>query len=164
MSHPNFIQIGNNRNLLLEWQEKITCKRKLHLDAYYHYSKINTAIGIAIIILSSLTGAAGLGTFHLKNIPIPIIIGVINICTAILSSVQHFCKFSTKAHVNEKISIDFSNLNRVIETILVHDPIENKDVEDICQKYNTIMNNETALPRTLLRQNSAIKKIQFVHT
>ena len=63
----------NERTLLREWQQKATQKRTLHLEAYYHYSRINTAMGISIIILSALTGGAGLGTFHLENVPITVI-------------------------------------------------------------------------------------------
>ena len=152
----------SNRNLLFEWQEKASQKRITHLDAYYHYSKINTAVGITIIILSALTGSAGLSTFHIDSVPIPIIIGIINICTAILSSVQHFCKFSTKAHTNEKISIEFSNLGRNIETLLARTTITDRDVEHICSEYNTIMNNEVGLPRSLIKQN-VVRGERLIH-
>ena len=103
----------NERNLLRDWQQKAIAKRKLHMDAYYHYSRINTAMGITTIILSAITGGTGLGTFHLDNVPMAVIIGIINLITAILSSVQHFCKFAAKSHTNEKVSIEFSNLTDV---------------------------------------------------
>ena len=130
----------NERNLLRDWQQKAIAKRKLHMDAYYHYSRINTAMGITTIILSAITGGTGLGTFHLDNVPMAVIIGIINLITAILSSVQHFCKFAAKSHTNEKVSIEFSNLTRSIESILAKDDITNDDVNHICTQYNTIMN------------------------
>lgn len=157
-------QEKNDRNLLRDWQQKAIAKRKLHMEAYYHYSRINTAMGITIIILSALTGGTGLGTFHLDNVPIAVILGVINIMTAILSSVQHFCKFATKSHTNEKVSIEFSNLNRQIETVLAKTDITNDDVSHICTQFNTIMNSEISLPRSLIRQNSAIQIQHSVDT
>ena len=147
----------NERTLLREWQQKASKRRTLHLEAYYHYSRINTAMGITIIILSALTGGTGLGTFHLENVPIAVIIGIVNLVTAILSSVQHFCKFATKSHLNEKVSIEFSNLSRHIEAILIKHQITHDDVDHICTQYNTIMNDEAVLPRSLIRQNLAIK-------
>ena len=128
---PNKSKIWHNQQakILKDWAEIASSYRWMHYQAYMRYRISNMWYMIPLIIMSTLTGTANIAQ---NSFPPsirssgPLIIGAINLFSAILTTIYQFLKISEYMESHRISSISYGKLARTI-TVELNIPVKDRE-------------------------------------
>ena len=146
------------KTLLHSWQCNIRVRRRLHFLAAKSYHRWNVWTSSIIVFLSSLNG--GVGFFYSgtsmsqeksddERITTSYIISSLNIIIASISAVSQYCPFELKSAQHQHISEQFENLERDIETTLLHDNITKDDMDSLKGIIHCLVEKAPIVPESV---------------
>lgn len=148
----------DQEKILKEWSEKASCYKLMHDRAHKRFWSLNAWFSIPIIIFSTLTGT---GNFAQDSFPenrrtqIIILIGTINLFSAILLSIKAFLNVAEKGEAYRLSSIDWDKLGRKIRVELSKQRIHRQECKsfiEICQEeYNRLIETQLSIPSDIIR-------------
>jgi len=108
--------------LLAKWADKAACYRWLHDESEKKYSRLNMALTIPVIVLSTLTGTANFGLSSMvptsmQNLA-QVGIGGVSLFTGIVSTVANYLRYAQRMESHRGASISWGKLYRKISVEL----------------------------------------------
>ena len=129
---------SNHEDLLIDWADKAKCYKWLHNRAQRKYNCLASWFTIPVIILSTATGTANFAQYRIEDTEVksfaPLVLGCINICTGIVTTVQQFLKINELNEAHRVSSIGWDKLYRNIK-VEISKPIEVRCDIDILIKH-----------------------------
>jgi hypothetical protein len=121
-----------HEDILIDWGDKAKCYKWLHDRSHKKYKCMNTWFTIPVIILSTATGTANFAQYRLNEGDTksyaPIAIGLINIFTGILTTVQQFLKVNELNEAHRVSSVGWDKFYRNVKVELSKHPNEREHV------------------------------------
>jgi len=146
-----------NEDIMIEWCDVAQCYKWLNTRAHQKYSKKHAWFTIPTIVLSTITGTA---SFAQTSLPLnyqpyaPMVIGTINICIGILSTVQQYLKISELNESHRVASIAWDKFARNIKIELAKSPLERMECGQFLkhnrQEYDRLMETSPSIPLDIL--------------
>jgi hypothetical protein len=148
--------------LMAEWSDVASCYRWLHDRTEKKYYKLNLAITIPVIILSTLTGAANfaVGSF----IPpgdtviqgyVSAGLGGLSIFAGILTTLGNFFQYAQKSESNSGASVAWGKFQRLLMVELAINPMDRIDAMDflkICrQDLDRLIEQSPQIPDDVIK-------------
>ena len=154
--------------ILKGWAEISASYRWLHYRTHIRYKIKNYCYMIPIIIMSTITGTAN---FAQGEVPLvfvdyaPLIIGTVNILSAILTTIYQFAKISELMESHRISSINYGKLSRNID-MQINLPEEYRSttgsdfMKDVKAELDRLIDQSQTIPKDLLHRYKiiAIKK------
>lgn len=143
--------------LLRDWAEIASGYRWLHDQAYRKFKKHSLGFTIPVIIMSTVTGTAN---FAQESFPVswqvyvPMVIGMINLIAAIITTISQFLKVNELMEGNRVSSVSFGKLNRNI-TVELNLPHEERssvgsDFLRTCQsEFDRLIEQSPPIPKDI---------------
>lgn len=138
MTSEQICKIGNiswtsyHEDLLIDWADKAKCYKWLHDKSHKNFKCMNTWFTIPVIILSTATGTANFAQYRLEDPETksyaPIAIGIVNIFTGILTTIQQFLRINELNESHRVSSIGWDKFYRNIKVELSKHPDEREHV------------------------------------
>jgi len=142
-----------NEKILVEWCDIAQCYRWLNTRAHAKYSVMHAWFTIPAITLSTISGTA---SFAQTSIPpayqlyAPMVIGTINICIGILTTVQQYLKISELNESHRVLAIAWDKYARNISIELAKLPEERMDAGHFLkmnrQEFDRLMETSPNIP------------------
>lgn len=146
-----------NEIIMVEWCDVAQCYKWLNTRAHAKLSRAHAWFTIPAITLSTITGTA---SFAQSSLPIsmqsysPAVIGTINICIGILSTIQQYLKISELNEAHRVSAISWDKFARNIRIELSKDPDERTDAGQfikICRmEFDRLMETSPAIPQKIV--------------
>ena len=146
-----------NEVIMVEWCDVAQCYKWLNSRAHAKLSNAHAWFTIPAITLSTITGTA---SFAQSSLPVamqayaPAIIGSINICIGILSTIQQYLKISELNEAHRVSAISWDKFARNIRIELAKDPDERTDAGQflkICRmEFDRLMETSPAIPQKVV--------------
>ncbi len=147
-----------HEQILKGWGESAACYRYLHYKAYVKYKKLSFRFTLPIIVLSTLTGTAN---FAQESFPtsirplVPAGIGALNLCAAILTTVQQFLKVNELMESHRVSYIHYGKLARTIRLELTLPVTERghdgNSMVSICRtEYDRLIEQSPPVPADII--------------
>ena len=155
--------------LMAEWTDIAACYRWLHDRAEKKYYKLNLAISIPVIILSTLTGAANfaVGSFipagddAVKGY-VSAGLGGVSIFAGILTTLGNFFQYAQKSESNRVSSIAWGKFNRLLKVELAINPLDRIEAMDflkICrQDLDRLIEQAPQIPDDIIKDFERVFK------
>ncbi len=134
--------------LLADWYQRIRFVQFCHYEAAKLYDRLNYALGIPVIGLSTLVGSSvfsqmGQSIEHWFQVGI----GLTSFLAAVLASLQTFFKFSEKSERHRIAAAKYGALRREIEEILATHPQPDREVVNtLRQKLDRLADEAPPIP------------------
>lgn len=148
-----------NELIMVEWCDVAQCYKWLNSRAHSRYSHLHAWFTIPAIIFSTISGTA---SFAQKNLPekyqvyAPLIIGSINICIGILTTVQQYLKISELNEAHRVSSIAWDKFARNIRIELAKHPDERTDAKTfikVCrQEFDRLMETSPDIQDKIIKE------------
>lgn len=148
-----------NELIMVEWCDVAQCYKWLNSRSHSKYSYMHAWFTIPAIIFSTISGTA---SFAQSSIPLeyqvyaPLIIGTINICIGILTTVQQYLKISELNEAHRVSSIAWDKFARNIRIELSKHPDERTDAKTfikICrQEFDRLMETSPDIKETIIKE------------
>jgi len=148
-----------NENIMIEWCDIAQCYKWLNTRAHQKYSRRHAWFTIPAIVLSTVTGTA---SFAQTSLPIkyqtyaPMVIGSINICIGILTTIQQYLKISELNESHRVSAIAWDKFARNIRIELAKSPLERMDCGQFLkhnrQEYDRLMETSPSIPLDILSE------------
>jgi hypothetical protein len=146
-----------NENIMVEWCDVAQCYKWLNTRAHQKYAKRHAWFTIPAIVLSTVTGTA---SFAQTSLPInyqiyaPMVIGTINICIGILTTIQQYLKISELNEAHRVAAIAWDKFARNIKIELAKSPLERTECGHFLkhnrQEYDRLMETSPSIPIDIL--------------
>lgn len=146
-----------NEIIMVEWCDVAQCYKWLNTRAHAKLSRAHAWFTIPAITLSTITGTA---SFAQSSLPVsmqvysPAVIGTINICIGILSTIQQYLKISELNEAHRVSAISWDKFARNIRIELSKDPDERTDAGQfikICRmEFDRLMETSPAIPQKIV--------------
>lgn len=124
----------DQEELLAEWSDKAACYRWMHDRTEKKFSRLNTAITIPVIILSTLSGTANFGLTSIfppeMSSVATLCIGAVSLITGIISTIGNFLRYAQGMESHRVASISWGKLQRKIAVELALSPHLRSDSMD----------------------------------
>jgi hypothetical protein len=156
---PSLEWTVENENIMIEWCDVAQCYKWLNTRAHQKYSNRHAWFTIPAIVLSTITGTA---SFAQTSLPIkyqlyaPMVIGSINICIGILTTIQQYLKISELNESHRVASIAWDKFARNIRIELAKSPLERMDCGHFLkhnrQEYDRLMETSPSIPLKVLAE------------
>lgn len=148
-----------NEAILIEWCDVAQCYKWLNLRAHAKFSYLHAWFTIPAITLSTITGTASFAQTSLPppyNTYSPMIIGAINICIGILTTVQQYLKISELNEAHRVSMISWDKFARNIRIELAKKPDERDDAGHflkLCRhEYDRLMETSPIIPDEIIKE------------
>ena len=148
-----------NELIMIEWCDVAQCYKWLNSRAHSKYSYMHAWFTIPAIIFSTVSGTA---SFAQSSIPAnfqvyaPLIIGTINICIGILTTIQQYLKISELNEAHRVSSIAWDKFARNIRIELSKHPDERTDAKTfikICrQEFDRLMETSPDIKDIIIKE------------
>lgn len=148
-----------NELIMVEWCDVAQCYKWLNSRSHSKYSYMHAWFTIPAIIFSTISGTA---SFAQSSIPLeyqayaPLIIGTINICIGILTTVQQYLKISELNEAHRVSSIAWDKFARNIRIELSKHPDERTDAKTfikICrQEFDRLMETSPDIKEVIIKE------------
>ncbi len=148
-----------NEAILIEWCDVAQCYKWLNLRSHSKYSYLHAWFTIPAITLSTITGTA---SFAQSSLPppystySPMVIGAINICIGILTTVQQYLKISELNEAHRVSMISWDKFARNIRIELAKKPDERDDAGHflkLCRhEYDRLMETSPIIPDKIVEE------------
>uniref|UniRef100_A0A6C0JW99 SMODS and SLOG-associating 2TM effector domain-containing protein n=1 Tax=viral metagenome TaxID=1070528 RepID=A0A6C0JW99_9ZZZZ len=146
-----------NEDIMIEWCDVAQCYKWLNTRAHQKYSYRHAWFTIPAIVLSTVTGTA---SFAQTSLPTdyqqyaPMVIGTINICIGILTTVQQYLKISELNESHRVAAIAWDKFARNIKIELAKSPLERMECGQFLkhnrQEYDRLMETSPSVPLDIL--------------
>jgi hypothetical protein len=143
---------------MVEWCDIAQCYKWLNSRAHAKLSRAHAWFTIPAITLSTITGTA---SFAQSSLPLsmqtysPAVIGTINICIGILSTIQQYLKISELNEAHRVSAISWDKFARNIRIELSKDPDERTEAGQfikICRmEFDRLMETSPAIPQKIVQ-------------
>lgn len=154
--------VNEHEDILKEWTEKARFYAWMHNKTSYHYSRLNNKLTVPLIILSTLTASANFTLVGNKehtlfyNTFMPLIIGIMSMTSAVLSSLVKFLKSGELAEKHQEIFRKYNNFVRNISLELSLPRDQRKVPYEICNMYRSdferLNNDSPCIPQNIIKQ------------
>lgn len=135
---------AHHEEILIDWADKAKCYHWLHNRCQKKYNALNNWFTIPVIVLSTATGTANLAQYRLTNAEVksyaPFVLGCVNICTGILTTVQQFLKINELNEAHRLSALGWDKLYRNIKVELARHPSEREAVSLLTKTCKEEMN------------------------
>lgn len=164
--------------ILKTWGEAAACYRYMNNQAFLMYKKSSMRYTLPIIVFSTVTGTANFAqsTFPAGVRPlVPLVIGSMNIITAIMTTVMQFLKINELMEGHRAASIQYGKLSRTIRLELSL-PLEERSqhgsemVEHCRAEYDRLIEQSPPIPFSIIQaferafpDDSAFFKPEIMH-
>jgi len=148
---------AENENIMVEWCDVAQCYKWLNTRAHQKYAYRHAWFTIPAIVLSTVTGTA---SFAQTSLPLnyqpyaPMVIGTINICIGILTTVQQYLKISELNESHRVAAIAWDKFARNIRIELAKSPLERMECGHFLkhnrQEYDRLMETSPSIPLDIL--------------
>ena len=142
---------------MVEWCDVAQCYKWLNTRAHQKYSYRHAWFTIPAIVLSTFTGTASFAqtSLPLKYQPYaPMVIGSINICIGILTTIQQYLKISELNESHRVAAIAWDKFARNIRIELAKSPLERTECGHFLkhnrQEYDRLMETTPSIPLDIL--------------
>lgn len=106
--------------LLKRWQRAIRICHKAHIRSAAHMNRRNRAMGIIVVILSTIVGTSVFATLDSSpEVWVKIIVGILSVTAAVFAGLQTFLNYSEKEEMHKQASQKYGSLRRELEEMLV---------------------------------------------
>ena len=156
---PHFDWTVENENIMVEWCDIAQCYKWLNTRAHQIYSRRHAWFTIPAIVLSTITGTAA---FAQTSLPIqyqvyaPMVLGSINICIGILTTIQQYLKISELNEAHRVAAIAWDKFARNIRIELAKSPLERIECGHFLkhnrQEYDRLMETSPSIPILILTE------------
>jgi len=154
---PHLEWTKENEDIMIEWCDVAQCYKWLNTRAHQKYSQKHAWFTIPAIVLSTVTGTA---SFAQTSLPLnyqpyaPMVIGTINICIGILTTVQQYLKISELNESHRVAAIAWDKFARNIKIELAKSPLERMECGHFLkhnrQEYDRLMETSPSIPMDIL--------------
>ena len=111
------------RRLLVEWRDRANVASKTHFAVANRLSSLNMALGIPVVVLTTLVGTSVFATLQeVVNTRMRIFAGVAIVLAAVLASLQTFLSSAERAEKNWAAGEMWSSIRREITEMLALHP------------------------------------------
>ena len=118
--------------LLKKWQHAIRICHKAHVRTAAHMNRRNRALGITVVVLSTIVGTSVFATLDSSpEIWVKILVGILSAMAAVFAGLQTFLNYSEKEEMHKVASQKYGTLRREIEEFLAFP----KGDEDSSEEY-----------------------------
>lgn len=164
--------------ILKTWGEAAACYRYMNNQAFLAYKKSSMRYTLPIIVFSTVTGTANFAqsTFPVGVRPlVPLVIGSLNIITAIMTTVMQFLKINELMEGHRAASIQYGKLSRTIRLELSL-PLEERSqhgsemIEHCRAEYDRLIEQSPPIPFGVIQSferafpdDSAFFKPEIMH-
>jgi hypothetical protein len=148
-----------NEEILVEWCDFAQCYKWLHTRSHNMFSYMHAWFTIPAITLSTISGTA---SFAQSSIPAPfntyapMLIGTINICVGILTTVQQYLKISELNESHRVSSIAWDKFARNIRIELAKAPSERMDAAHFLkmnrQEFDRLMETSPTIKDSVINE------------
>jgi hypothetical protein len=106
------------RPLLLKWLERSRTNQLQHYKAAAYYNLANNALGIPVVVLSTIVGTAVFASLEKQvGLRTQLCVGGISILAAVLAALQTFLRYSERAEKHHSVAASYGTLRKQIEAI-----------------------------------------------
>lgn len=122
--------------LMADWSDIAACYRWLHDRSNKRFARLNMALTMPVIILSTLTGTAnfGLGSFFGEDTvaqrKATLAIGGASLIAGLLATINNYLKLAQESEANRVASISWGKFQRLLAIELAISPNERMDAQD----------------------------------
>ena len=156
---PKLIWSYQTEELLASWCDISTCYKWLHNASFRKYKKLNHNYSIPIIVMSTITGALGLGLNSLFPIEYvntaTNILAAVNIITGIVTTLQNLFKYAQCSESHLNAGSGWAKLQRSISTELRIEKVYRKDAESflkVCRsEYDRLLEQSPIIPQDIIK-------------
>lgn len=136
--------------LLAEWEVRIRRAQRAHFEAATALERAHFAIGIPLVILSTVVGSSVFASLQQQtDVRITIAVGVASVLTAILAGVQTFLRFAERAERHRVVAAKFGVLRKDIEVLRVR-TFDQKEREaatvELKERWNELSEGSPTVP------------------
>ncbi len=159
----------SDESILKEWSDKALCYRWLYEQAYHKYNIKLLWFMIPVIVLSTITGTANFAQDRLPEEnrgTFAMVVGGLNLFTAILTTVAQFLKIS---ELKEGFNIalkSWDKFNRSLKLELMRKPIERISKKELINNskkdYDKLVDESPILPPDIIEKFN--KKFKNMNT
>ena len=146
--------MANTETLLGDWLVRAKRKTNAHTSSASHYEFLHRVIGIPSVIFSTVTGTAVIAQQTAKD-PSEWTwwIVLLVVLAAILSSLQTFLDYGSRAKQHKTTAAAFGVLRRKIQYTLDYKPDADKsEIESIGNIFDDITGDEPIIPSKIWRE------------
>lgn len=109
----------DQRALILKWQRAVRSGQIAHYDASARATSLNLALGIPVVVLTTIVGTGVFSTLgENSNVALQIVVGLLSIIAAIVSAVHTFLKYSERAERHREAGVRYAALQKEIDIML----------------------------------------------
>ena len=148
-----------NELIMVEWCDVAQCYKWLNTRSHSMYSYMHAWFTIPAIIFSTISGTASFAQASLsaeQQVYAPILIGSINICIGILTTIQQYLKISELNEAHRVSSIAWDKFARNIRIELAKHPDERTDAKTfikICrQEFDRLMETSPDISESIIKE------------
>lgn len=156
-SSPKFWHVQQEK-ILKTWGEQSACYRYMHYKSYEKYKRLSMGFTLPIIVISTVTGTAN---FAQQTFPkswqalAPVVIGGLNLFSAILTTVLQFLKINELLESHRVSSIQYGKLSRSIRlqlTLPAYERSQGGDVmiENCGAEYDRLIEQSPPVPNSII--------------
>jgi len=109
------------RELLAEWKESCSQKKKAHFEAARSLARQHLWLGVPVVIFSAAVGTATLASSQklVQSAALLVAASIVSLVAAVLSSLQTFLKLDARAQSHKDAYAGYGSVVASIETLLV---------------------------------------------
>ena len=159
----NRVWTDQEEYLLSLWADRALCYKLIHEESQSLYQKYHKWFTIPVIILATLTGTANVAIA--AYVPIAymayaqLVIGVVNLSSGVLSTVQNYLRSAEKAESHRHAAISWGKLYRSIYVEMSLSRDKRKPVTDFMRmsknEYDRLIDNNPNVKRSIFMKFSA---------
>lgn len=144
----------NEKSLLEKWHERVRESQAAHYETSKYYSKLNTKLGVTIIILTSIVSSSFVSEIDVIGpMNINFVYGIASVLSVIFASLQTFYKYNEKAEKHRSSGAKYGSIRRDIEIAihLINSNLSNEKelAIPIKEKINTISESSPEIPEKI---------------
>jgi hypothetical protein len=146
-----------HESVLAEWADKSNCYKWLHTKCHEKFHSLHIWYTIPVIVMSTLTGTANFAQSQMpdnfRNYA-TMIIGTVNICAGIITTIQQFLKINELNESHRVASIGWDKFYRRIKIELSKNPLERLPIVDFfnsaTDEYDRLMATSPLIDNDIL--------------
>lgn len=146
---------NSSRDMLItDWFRRVRESQMVHYRCANHFARRNYMFGIPTMALTTAVGTAVFASLDNEAIGhFKIVIGMISILAAVLSSLQTFLGFAQRADKHKIIASSYGGVRRQLEMLKTFPPADDKELkaslEDIKKRMDELAENAPDVPKSI---------------
>jgi hypothetical protein len=130
------------RTLLTDWFRRARESQHVHYVCANHFSRLNYYFGIPTIVLTTVVGTAVFASLDRPDIAdFKILIGLVSVLAAVLSSLQTFLGFQERSAKHRTTSAGYGSVRRRLELLKTFPPDQRAQLEQIFVEIKKAMDD-----------------------